>query len=238
MLLTRRYHHLALYVLLLFITYNDRTTILVNGDKKRKNRQVLKQQTNHAQREKSLRDAKRKPRGLGDSPDAAAAVAAATAAALAQENAVSIQHASASVSALAATSTAATATEEGCPKCPDAKDPLNLAIDSFWKNDLFSAYSCACHALLVKPDSGLAQAIIFAVSKSKLSADFMPHAGPISKPKQEPLFGNIWELLGPFPSGKLELDACPALAAYRASLLGIPADYAEDEATAILTMPR
>ena len=44
-----------------------------------------------------------------------------------------------------------------CPKCPEVKGKIKLAMNSFWSGDLYTAYGCSCSYLVDKPNDGLAQ---------------------------------------------------------------------------------
>lgn len=93
-----------------------------------------------------------------------------------------------------------------CPSCWATKrNTVQLAVDSFWQNDLKTAFACACHQLSSNPDDGFAQAIIYSLTQVKhapfaLVGKFAPpaHAAPPIRK---------WEVLGPINVGKLEHDA-------------------------------
>lgn len=108
-----------------------------------------------------------------------------------------------------------------CLPCPRGKtDNINdLAIMYYWKaqeyntEDLFSlAYGCACNGLKLKDDKIL-KAISYDIAKNYLSitnSDMsMPNSdlGPLRN----------WEILGPLPVGKLEIDGDPTFSKHNSN---------------------
>lgn len=97
-----------------------------------------------------------------------------------------------------------------CPLCTSKKDKLKRAIESFWNHDLIQAYGCACQVLSARRDDGLAQAIVYAISNSRYAV--IESQQKIAAPNSDPPALLNWEILGPFPVSKLEVDADPTFA--------------------------
>lgn len=93
-----------------------------------------------------------------------------------------------------------------CPLCNASKrQTLQSAVESFWRNELFDAFACACTYLQTKPDDGHAVSIIQAITQGKppfiaLEAKLNPLQRPAPPLRK-------WEVLGPINVGKLEHDA-------------------------------
>ena len=106
-----------------------------------------------------------------------------------------------------------------CLPCPRSKnDNLNdLAIMYYWKaqeyssEDFFSlAYGCACSGLKLKEDDKILQSIAYDITKNYLTvlnSDF-------SMPNTEYGALRSWEILGPLPAGKLEVDGDPTFSKF------------------------
>lgn len=93
-----------------------------------------------------------------------------------------------------------------CTTCWATKrNTLQLAVDSFWQNDLHTAFACACNQLLSNPNDGTAQAIIYALTQTK-TAPFTV-SGKVAPPSTVAPPIRRWEVLGPINVGKLEHDA-------------------------------
>lgn len=107
--------------------------------------------------------------------------------------------------------------KDWCPPCNENKDALRHAIDSFWRNDLHQAYSCACNVLLARKNNGIAQVIVFETIASKYASfSHLTSTGNSKVPlPQTEASVSQWELLGPVPCGKLEIDGDPAISALR-----------------------
>ena len=101
-----------------------------------------------------------------------------------------------------------------CLPCPrDKNDNLHdLAIMYYWKaqeynsENYFSlAYGCSCNGLKLKEDDKILKSISYDVAKNYLSVI----DNDISMPNSD--FGSLrsWEILGPLPAGKLEIDGDP-----------------------------
>ena len=106
-----------------------------------------------------------------------------------------------------------------CPPCAgSSKDRLKAALTYFWKEAHEDAFACACHLLREQPDNGLAQALVYALGQD-LKADLsIPEqiAGPPEK--DAPAMSDHWQVLGPFPVAKLELDADPTFDQHEAKV--------------------
>ncbi len=96
-----------------------------------------------------------------------------------------------------------------CPKCPASSNLVKVALEKFWENDLISAYSCACNALLIKSNDDMAKAILYSLrpAKSTFPQDF--DLNTFEPPSSDRTSLKTWEILGPMNIGKLELDADP-----------------------------
>ena len=106
-----------------------------------------------------------------------------------------------------------------CLPCPRSEnDNVNeLAIMYYWKaqeyssEDFFTlAYGCACSGLKLKEDDKILQSIAYDITKNYITvinSDF-------SMPNSE--FGPLrsWEILGPLPIGKLEVDGDPTFSTF------------------------
>ena len=105
--------------------------------------------------------------------------------------------------------------KSSCPACSSTTMHLKTALYSFWNNDLYDSYACICEALSNPKASGgqslaLAESTLYAIFQSK----HIIFEGNVlfreSFPKQEPRTVLLdWEVLGPLPVGKLELDGDP-----------------------------
>jgi len=103
-----------------------------------------------------------------------------------------------------------------CPPCWATKrNTIQVAIDSFWQNDLNTAFACACNQLQSNPEDGYAQAIVYALTQGKhapfsVASKVLPpsHIAPPIK---------RWEILGPISVGKLEHDVDPTFQQRKAS---------------------
>lgn len=93
-----------------------------------------------------------------------------------------------------------------CPSCWASKrNAIQVAIDSYWQNDLKTSFACACNQLSSNPEDGYAQAIIHALTQGK-HAPFNV-ASRVSPPMREAPPIKRWEVLGPINVGKLEHDS-------------------------------
>lgn len=110
-----------------------------------------------------------------------------------------------------------------CPPCLARKNKLKEALHWFWRGRLRHAYACACHvASTDKADlssRAMAESILYALQQSKyalaLQEEFPLLSSPLSPPKVDPPYGiEQWEVLGPFPVSKLEVDGDPAFQTY------------------------
>ena len=88
------------------------------------------------------------------------------------------------------------------------KDILRYTVLSFWRGNLIDAYVCALSALQTRKDNGLLRAMLYYISQSRnaISTSIPKY----SAPTMEASSLLQWELLGPFPVGKLEVDGDPA----------------------------
>lgn len=101
-----------------------------------------------------------------------------------------------------------------CPPCP-SNNKIKSAIESYWSNDIFGAYSCACNQLLTKKEDGYAQAIIYQLSQAKHQRleQITALNKKVEPPSKDPTSIKSWEILGPINVGKLEMDADPSFSA-------------------------
>lgn len=93
-----------------------------------------------------------------------------------------------------------------CPPCAASKrNSLQYATEAFWRNDFLTAYGCACHHLLSKPEDGFAQSIVYSLSQAKLA--YLNFGAKAVLPLYPAPPMRKWEILGPINVGKLEHDA-------------------------------
>mgnify|MGYP000285707304 CR=1 FL=1 len=103
-----------------------------------------------------------------------------------------------------------------CPPCWATKrNTIQVAIDSYWQNDLSTAFACACNQLQSSPEDGYAQAIVYALTQGK-HAPFSV-ANKVLPPTHVAPPIKRWEILGPMNVGKLEHDADPTFQQRKAS---------------------
>ena len=103
--------------------------------------------------------------------------------------------------------------EEACPPCPSEEarvdQQLKKAVLHFWMRDYITADNCACHVLKKNRKDQLA----LSVSRACWSSGTLTQGtgkrfgGPKIPP---PLYPVYWEVLGPIPAGKLEVDGDPS----------------------------
>jgi len=99
-------------------------------------------------------------------------------------------------------------TMSSCPICPMKRNLIKHALYSYWNHDLWHAYACACRYLIMKPDDGFAESIIYSISQSKYNKiNFSDRK--VLPPKFHPSIIKSWEVIGPINVGKLEMDADP-----------------------------
>ena len=103
--------------------------------------------------------------------------------------------------------------EEPCAPCPceeaSVDNQLKKALVHFWMEDYVTAASCACNVLKKNKHNQLALSVSQACwSGSTLSHG---HRKRFGEPKVPPsLYPTSWEVLGPIPAGKLEIDGDPS----------------------------
>ena len=83
------------------------------------------------------------------------------------------------------------------------------AVAAFWSHDLLLAESCACNSLIHNKVDGISEAIRFECLYSKhMPSSYRLGGSGVNKPVKEPLLVlTEFEVLGPFPIGKLEVIA-------------------------------
>ena len=109
----------------------------------------------------------------------------------------------------------------GCLPCKHDTDILQESLYSYWLNDFESSFGCACHTLHSLKSSevqshALIESLLYSITQSK---EFSTTESDIflykTIPKREALhIITNWELLGPIPVGKLEVDGDPTFQAY------------------------
>lgn len=103
--------------------------------------------------------------------------------------------------------------------------PRQRAIQAFWSNNMIRAEACACLALQLNREDNLAQAVRY----EAMHSPFMPSAYRLpgmvlTAPRpQSPTPYTVldYEVLGPIPIGKLEMDADSTFVAYENSKRGV-----------------
>lgn len=105
-----------------------------------------------------------------------------------------------------------------CPVCPSPSHKIKLshvkqAFNYFWREMYQDSFACACQALLLQPENTMAQALLHAINKDP-KADIVMPVSITSPPTKDPAPLDLWQVLGPFPVGKLEVDADPAFDAH------------------------
>lgn len=98
--------------------------------------------------------------------------------------------------------------EVACPRACDAvQNPQQRAVEAFWNNNVILAEACACLALQLRRDDGIAEAVRY----EAMHSPYMPSAYRQShftatRPQTPPPYVlQEYELLGPVPVGKLEV---------------------------------
>lgn len=95
-----------------------------------------------------------------------------------------------------------------CPRCPNTAQSLGQsAIEELWKDNILAAYGCACQQLQKSPEDGFSQAIVYSLTQSKSAT--ISVQGKINAPSSNPPSLKRWDILGPLPVGKLEVDGDP-----------------------------
>ena len=129
-----------------------------------------------------------------------------------------------------------------CPKCLVTENVLSYVLDMYWSENYISAYGCACYLYKSNKENGILQSILHSLSKMTelrnkndvnydsgieyaVTAQFdVPTVDP-------PQILTRWDIIGPFPVGKLEVDGDPLFTAFN--------DHDErDIGSYILTLPR
>lgn len=100
-------------------------------------------------------------------------------------------------------------TEDSIPEmsCPVKKDMIKHATLNFWQDNLPVAYACAAQQLTVRKDDGLSQSMVYYLTQGKYAIYSKKVKSEL--PHQDPPPLTNWELLGPFPVSKLEVDGDP-----------------------------
>jgi hypothetical protein len=92
-----------------------------------------------------------------------------------------------------------------CPATP--KEVQRFVTTSFWQGNHVDTYLCATQMMNSKLDAGLAAAILYFLTQTKFSLS--ANVPPVKGPNVEAGSLVSWELLGPFPVSKLEVDGDP-----------------------------
>jgi hypothetical protein len=127
-----------------------------------------------------------------------------------------------------------------CPHCPDTKNLVKVALQRFWENDLVTALGCACNALKSKNQEDGARSILHTLRPLIKPAAFAEMDKSWFDPpiNDAPALLKNWELLGPFPVGKMELDADPTFVAMRRDQFPYSIEHTGfDPAAYILSLP-
>ncbi len=129
-----------------------------------------------------------------------------------------------------------------CPKCPATENVLSYVMDMYWSENYISAYSCACYLHKSNKENGVLQSILHSLSKmtelrNKNDINYdseieytitVQYDVPTVDPPQ---VLTRWDIIGPFPVGKLEIDGDPLFTAFN--------NHNEhDIGSYILTLPR
>jgi hypothetical protein len=92
--------------------------------------------------------------------------------------------------------------------CPaNAKDIHRYTTTSFWRGSYIDAYLCATQMVNMKLDNGLTSAILYFLTQTKYSPSI--NAPKVRAPAVMAPSLSSWDILGPFPVSKLEVDGDP-----------------------------
>jgi hypothetical protein len=94
-------------------------------------------------------------------------------------------------------------------KCPVNTNQFKYALQNFWMQRLDVAYICASQALGAGVNDELLKALLVSLKQQKQYISEFNNALAIPQLSDPKPILRDWELLGPFPVGKMEIDADP-----------------------------
>lgn len=130
--------------------------------------------------------------------------------------------------------------KSNCPKCHATENVLNYVLDMYWSENYISAYSCACYLYKSNKENGILQSILHSLSRMTELRDKQDNNNEIeytitihydAPTIDPPQVITRWDIIGPFPVGKLEIDGDPLFTAFSNH-------HDHDIGSYILTLPR
>lgn len=120
---------------------------------------------------------------------------------------------------------------ESCPQCAVSQHQAKYALQQYWMLKLDNSYACACQVLTTSPSSTdeMLKALFLSLKGQRHyipQFDATIKIPALADPK--PILRD-WEILGPFPVGKMEVDGDPTFQSFKYD------DY-EDFASYLLSM--
>jgi hypothetical protein len=106
-----------------------------------------------------------------------------------------------------------TSSQLSCPKCAVSSNHLKYSLQQFWLHNIDGAFACACEAYVSDRSnpSDLLRALMTSLKLAKMqqypTIFNLKSLTIVADPK--PALRE-WEVLGPFPVGKMEIDGDPA----------------------------
>jgi hypothetical protein len=100
-----------------------------------------------------------------------------------------------------------------CPKCTVSSNQVKYGMQQYWIHNIDKAFACACEAYIADKNnpSELLRALMTSLKAAKIQqypAVFNSKSLSLSADPKPAI--REWEVLGPFPVGKMEIDGDPA----------------------------
>ena len=168
---------------------------------KRKNRQILKANTEREEREKMMKENSLKQKPKVSIPDESL------------EEKMNVDT-SRSVEELLMDTSFLPVDKQALLTCSNVDDPSKYAIASYWKNYYLMSFTCAQLSVSKNKNVDMMQSILYSLSRMRNLPVPLANDKVSTPAKSPPSAVKEWELLGPLPSGKLELDADPTFESY------------------------
>jgi hypothetical protein len=99
--------------------------------------------------------------------------------------------------------------DSGCPKCPVNSQQSKFALQNFWLQRIDTAFACACQALAAGASDDLLKALLVSLKSQQQHIKHFPATFPVPTLSDSKPVLRDWEIFGPFPVGKMEIDGDP-----------------------------